>query len=120
MKTLLAVDDDTDFLDELRAGLEMYGYHVLTEPDTNDAIRLMRLLKPACVLFDLRMPKKHGFQFFDEIKSDPELRRIPAIAMSGFCVDDSDTYLSIFGIKRFLKKPFSPQDVVNMIQCAVK
>jgi len=119
MKTLLAVDDDVDFLDELRIGLELCGYHVLTEPDPAEALKLMRVIKPACILFDLRMPKTHGFQFFEDMKSDPVLRRIPAIAMSGYYTNDYEAYLSLLGIKRFLRKPFSPNNVSELVGSAV-
>ena len=105
---------------ELRVGLELCGYHVLTEPDPNEALKLIRALKPACILFDLRMPKAHGFQFFDSLKSDPASRRIPAIAMSSYYTEDYNAYLSLFGIKRFLRKPFSPDNVLKLIGPAIR
>lgn len=120
MQTLLAVDDDVDFLDELRTGLELCGYHVLTEPDPMEALKLIQAIKPSCVLFDLSMPKTHGFQFFEKLKSDPALRKIPAIAMSGFHTATSESYLSIFGIKKFLKKPFSPDEALKMVKSVVR
>ena len=120
MNTLLAVDDDVDFLEELRVGLELCGYHVLTEPDPNEALKLVRAIKPTCILFDLRMPKIHGFQFFEQLRADPALRRIPAIAMSSYYTNDYDAYLSLLGIKSFLRKPFSPDNVLEMVRSTAR
>jgi len=120
MKKILAVDDDVDFLEELGTALEIYDYQVITNPDPVDAVRHAREVKPDCILFDLRMPGKHGFQFSEALKEDPELKRIPSIAMSGHYSDDYEMYLSIFGINKFLKKPFSPNDAMGMIQSTLK
>ena len=46
---------------------------------------------PDLVFLDLRMPKVDGFQVLAEMKSDPELRRIPVIVMSS---SDTETDLA--------------------------
>lgn len=120
MKTILAVDDDIDFLEELKIALELYDYKVMTNADPSDAVRQMQEAKPDCILFDLRMPKKHGFQFSEDVRTDHALRRIPAIAMTGFYTSDYDVCLDAFGISRILKKPFSPDDAVGMIKSVLK
>lgn len=38
--------------------------------------------RPSLVLLDLNLPKKDGLQVLREIKSDPELRRIPVVVLS--------------------------------------
>jgi two-component system, chemotaxis family, response regulator Rcp1 len=38
--------------------------------------------RPSLVLLDLNLPKKDGLQVLREIKSDPELRRIPVVILS--------------------------------------
>ena len=37
---------------------------------------------PDLILLDLNMPIKNGFEVLDEIKQDPELKRIPVIIMT--------------------------------------
>jgi two-component system cell cycle response regulator DivK len=115
MKTILAVDNDVDFLQEFEMALELYGYRVIINDDPSDAINQARQIKPDCILFDLKMPKKHGFQFSEEVKQDSTLRRIPTIAMTAFYNKDYDVCLDAFGISRCLKKPFSPDEAMKMI-----
>jgi CheY-like chemotaxis protein len=38
--------------------------------------------RPDLVLLDLNMPRKDGREVLDEIKSDPDLRRIPVVVMT--------------------------------------
>lgn len=67
MKTIFAVDDDVDFLEELGLALSLMGYRVVTNADPIGAIDQARKLNPDCILFDLRMPNHHGFQFSEEL-----------------------------------------------------
>lgn len=119
MKTILAVDNDESFLEELSIALELYDYRVVTCPDPVDALNTARQTNPDCILFDLKMPGKHGFQLFEDLRQDPLLRKIPAIAMTGHYSEDYDMFMDIFGICRLLKKPFSPDDAISMIKSAI-
>jgi CheY-like chemotaxis protein len=38
--------------------------------------------RPACILLDLCLPRKNGFQLLEEIKQDESLKDIPVIVMS--------------------------------------
>ena len=66
------------------------------------------------------MPGKSGFQIAHELKSSPELQQIPIIAMTEFFKDGYKTFLDICGIKRCLKKPFNPLDVIMEIKAVLK
>src|SRR5713101_146825 len=44
--------------------------------------------RPDLILLDLNLPKKSGREVLEEIKQDPELKRIPVIIMT--TVDDRD------------------------------
>ena len=38
--------------------------------------------KPDLILLDLNLPRKNGFEVLQEIKSDPDLRRIPVVVLT--------------------------------------
>ena len=63
--------------------------------------------RPGLILLDLNMPRKDGRQALQEIKSDPELRRIPVVMFTtSRRAADMERGLSL-GATRFEIKPSS-------------
>lgn len=117
---IMVVDDDEEFLEELRETLNLSGYRVIIVNDSTTALDTACTMKPDVILLDLKMDKKSGFKIADELKRVPETAHIPTIAMSGFYVQKyHNLLLKICGIKRFLKKPFNPLDVIAKIEAAL-
>ena len=115
-KKIMVVDDDKEFLEELRETLALSGYDLLA---VNDATRVLDTAiseKPDVILLDLKMPQKSGFQVADELRHLSEVSHIPIIAMSAYLKDEYASLLNICGIKRCLSKPFYPLDVIAEIE----
>ena len=60
---------------------------------------------PDLVFLDLKMPKVDGFQVLAEMKSDPELRRIPVIVMSSSSAENDLVRAYDAQIAAYLVKP---------------
>lgn len=118
-KRVLIVDDDKDFLDELNETLALSGYEMTAVNDSLEALDTAARVKPDVILIDLKMPKKSGFQLADELRHLSGLGRIPIIAMTAFYKDEYTPLMRICGIKRWLKKPFNPLDVIAEIEEAL-
>jgi|SRR3990167_1352246 len=116
---IMVIDDDKEFLDELKELLESSGYDLAAVNDADAAIESAKGIKPALILLDLKMPKKSGFQLANELRYFSELAGVPIIAMSAFYKDDYKSLLDICGIKRCLTKPFQPLDVIAEIEDAL-
>jgi chemotaxis family two-component system response regulator Rcp1 len=63
--------------------------HVSSVGDGMEAINLLRqkgiyakAKRPDLILLDLNLPKKNGREVLDEIKQDPDLRRIPVVVVT--------------------------------------
>ena len=118
-RKVMIIDDDKEFLDELKEMLESSGYNSVAVNDAGAAIEVAKEIKPAAILLDLKMPKKSGFQLANELRCFSELARVPIIAMSAFYNDDYKPLLDVYGIKRCLTKPFRPLDVIAEIEEAL-
>jgi len=75
--------------------------------------------RPDLILLDLRMPRKNGFEVLDEVKSDPELRRIPVVVMTSS--DDDKDVLEAYNrhVNCYVTKPVDLNQfkkVVNSIE----
>ena len=61
--------------------------------------------RPGVILLDLNMPKKDGREALAEIKSDPDLRRIPVCVLTTSS-DEEDIFRTYdLGVNSFMTKP---------------
>ena len=69
--------------------------------------------RPALILLDLNMPRKDGREALQEIKSDPELRRIPVVVLttSNSDMDVQQSYDA--GVNAYITKPARFADMVD-------
>jgi CheY-like chemotaxis protein len=88
---VLAVEDNAGDVDLLREGFKRKGLAVnLTVlSDGEDVLPFLRRQQafesaavPDLILLDLNLPGKDGREVLAEIKSDPELRRIPVVVLT--------------------------------------
>ncbi len=61
--------------------------------------------RPGLILLDLNMPKKDGRQALKEIKSDPDLRRIPVVALTTSRAEEDIVRTYDLGVSSFVTKP---------------
>ena len=115
-KKIMIVDDDKEFLEELRETLVLSGYDLVAVNDATMALDLANSARPDVILLDLKMPQKSGFQVADELRHLSDVSHIPIIAMSAYLKDDYTSLLNICGIKKCLRKPFHPLDVIAQIE----
>ncbi|MDD5595094.1 MAG: response regulator [Candidatus Omnitrophica bacterium] len=115
-KKVMIIDDNQEFLEELKEALRLSGYDTVALNDPLSARDIAILEKPDIVLLDLKMPGKSGFQVADEIRHFSELVQVPIIAMTGFFKEGYGPLLNLCGIKKCLKKPFNPLDIIAEIE----
>lgn len=61
--------------------------------------------RPGIILLDLNMPKKDGREALEEIKADPDLRRIPVVVLTTSRTEE-DIYRSYdLGVSGYIAKP---------------
>lgn len=111
---ILVVDDETAILQATKCSLEAYNYRVLIANDGIEAISLCARYKHqiAVALVDMMMPLMDGPTTIQNLqKIDPQIK---AIAVSGFVANDKLKEAS--GIKGFIAKPYTVQDLLQMLQ----
>ncbi len=70
---------------------------------------------PGIILLDLNMPKKDGREALKEIKADPNLRRIPVIALTTSKAEEDIIRTYDLGVNSFITKPVSFESFVNKL-----
>jgi CheY-like chemotaxis protein len=85
---ILVVDDDHDFVDVVKTLLQGEAYEVVVAYDGKEGVAKAKEENPDLMLLDIIMPEEDGFLTADEFKKDPNLSKIPIIAVSSFSGGD--------------------------------
>jgi CheY-like chemotaxis protein len=72
--------------------------------------------RPSLILLDLNMPRKDGREALREIKSDPELRRIPVVVLTTSKADTDVSRIYELGANSFIAKPVTFDSLVNVMK----
>jgi DNA-binding response OmpR family regulator len=118
---VMIVDDDSEFLQELKEILDLSGYEVTQISDPKAVVRKAADMVPDVILLDLKMEGLNGFEVADQLKHNDKTGHVPIIAMTGFFTEEEHMALmNICGIERCILKPFNPLDVISAIEMALK
>jgi CheY-like chemotaxis protein len=72
--------------------------------------------RPGLILLDLNMPRKDGREALREIKTDPELRRIPVVVLTTSKADTDIAVIYDLGANSFISKPFQFEALVSVMK----
>ena len=91
--------------------------------DGEDAMAFLRrqgkyaeAVRPNLILLDLNMPRKDGREALREIKSDPNLKRIPVIVLTTSKADTDISKIYELGANSFISKPVSFDSLVEVMK----
>jgi len=121
VETILIIDDDRDFVGFLARLLEdrVRPYRVLAAYRGSDGLELIRRHKPDLVFLDLVMPDMDGVEVLRCMRSEPDLRHIPVVIVSGRG-DQGDTGM-LSGVITFTKaEGFQPAQMTRWIGAILK
>ena len=120
MSRILVVDDDPDFVEIIRTILLKEKYEVDTAANGDQALEKVRTEKPDLIILDIMMSTiLDGVSVSQELREDPELRKIPLVMVSSIAstehaeVFPTDEYLHV---DRWLSKPVQPQDLLAAVR----
>jgi two-component system KDP operon response regulator KdpE len=114
-KRVLVVDDQPMVLKFIEIDLKLRGFEVVGATSGNEALELMKTVKPDIILLDMIMPGINGFEMLKELRIFTDL---PVIAFSA-APENQDEALRC-GANDFMHKPFNPDDMVRRIGVLLK
>jgi CheY-like chemotaxis protein len=75
---------------------------------------------PGLILLDLNMPKKDGREALEEIKGDPDLRRIPIVVLTTSKAEEDILSTYDLGVSGFVIKPVTFDSLVSILKAISK
>lgn len=125
-KTILLVDDDMDYLFQMKFQLERFGFKVISAESQREAEDLMQTIKPDLAIFDLMMENEDsGFILCYKMKRKyPDVPIILATAVSaetgmsfGISSEDERKWIKA---DLYLEKGIRPEQLQNEIAKLLK
>ena len=118
--TIVAIDDEIDFIDMLEDYFKLRGYEIDVASKATQGIELINGKKPDIVILDLKMPGVNGEEFLGLLKSKQPKTKV--IFVSAF--DDAGktkTRILNAGAYAYLDKPLnSLKELEKVINKAYK
>lgn len=113
--TLLVIEDDPAYLDNIEVILRMEGFRVLKALGATSALALLQQEIPDLILCDIMMPEMDGYTFFDMLKQDNALAVIPVIFITALGHRNDIRKGMAAGVDDYLTKPFSTDELVAAV-----
>ncbi len=115
-KTILAIDDDKNFLATLRDILEHEGYTVETLANPILAERHIESHKPDLLIIDVFMPERTGFNLVEDFNENKLYQDIPKIFLT--CLDDDIERMTAraSGVVHYMTKPLKPEELLKEVK----
>ena len=113
---ILVIEDNPANLELMVCLLEAYGYTPLTAEDGEAGLATIEREHPELVLCDIQMPRLNGYELAQRMKANPELRKIPLVAVSALAmVGDKERGLAA-GFDGYIFKPIETRTFVAEVE----
>jgi len=119
-ESILVVDDEEILRDLMKNVLGDLGYEAMLASNGEEAVEVYREHKEEIdlVIVDMVMPKMGGKKTFEELKRiDPGVK---ALLASGYSKNKAVQRILDLGVKGFLHKPFSVQEISRKVREVLK
>jgi CheY-like chemotaxis protein len=115
MKVLLVEDtEDNRFM--LKRLLEMSSYDVVEAVNGEEAVRMASSEHPDIILMDLSLPVVDGLGATRQIRSLPDMRQTPIIAVSAHDTADFHSEALAAGCNAYITKPIDFGELEDLVQ----
>ncbi|MEH2198611.1 ATP-binding protein [Nostoc sp.] len=116
---ILLADDNADMRDYVKRLLGQQ-YEVESVADGLAALDSARGRVPDLVLTDVMMPELDGFGLLQELRADPQTRKVPIILLSARAGEEARVEGLKAGADDYLIKPFSARELLARVEAALK
>lgn len=116
-KKIFIINDDKEYLEEIKESLELNGYKVDIFFDKGSPLKDIKKVKPDVIIIDHKNDNKTAIDIAKKLNNDLELSMIPIILVSSFYDKFDYPKLKIdFGITECFTKPVSPSVIEGVIK----
>jgi len=112
---ILVIDDEPQVTEIVETFLTSAGHTVYVDNVASSGLKKAKELKPDLILLDIMMPEIDGYDICNNLKNDPDTANIPVLFLTGKDRGDDMGRSFQVGGDMFIKKPFSCDRLLEII-----
>jgi CheY-like chemotaxis protein len=112
---ILLVDDQSDTLEVLAATFESCGFDTVSCRSAAEALHAVDLGTFDLLISDIAMPLIDGLELIRSLRQRPDLRSVPAIALTGYASENDAQAAITAGFDLHLAKPVDPSELTTLV-----
>lgn len=116
---ILVIDDSRVIQKTVKSMLPPGNFDVVEAKDGEEGLNKIHSDKPSLIMLDFLLPKRSGWEVFQEIQADANLRKIPLLVMSGRKEEVTEKISEPFEFFEFIEKPFEKKQLLGAIKSAM-
>lgn len=119
-RPIVVADDEPNILEFLSKALNKHGYEVRKARRGEEALDVIREIRPALVILDILMPGIDGVDICKMMRADVEMADIPVVFLSALDTARLHAVADEAGATDYLSKPVNLADLINMVGTYLK
>jgi len=116
MYTIMVVDDSPFIVDIFVTMLQKGGYQAVAAYGGEEALELLRTVKPDLILLDIMMEPMDGWETLMRIKNDRELKDIPVMMLTAKQLTPNEAQEYGIYIEDYVMKPITQKELYEAIE----
>ena len=118
-RTILVIEDDPDARLLINSVLCHAGFHVVLAADGQEGLEKVPLASPDLIVTDVAMPRLNGLGLIQAIRSTPDFKSVPILAITSFGTERAMEALRA-GANRALARPVRNELMLEFVNDLLK
>lgn len=114
-RNALVIEDDTIMGQMVSEILSDIGFEVTAAPNGMIALEKLKQQPIDFIILDILLPEMDGFEIYQKLQANPNTKDIPVIIVTAWADSRHLEKASQAGIKHFLAKPFTEDELLLAI-----
>lgn len=114
---IVCIEDDPKTIDLVKLILKKEGFEVTGVDNGRDGLSVIEEIRPDLVLLDLMMPDMDGWEVYQSMRANENMRQVPVIVLTAKAQSiDKVLGLHIAKVDDYITKPFSPGELIQSVR----
>ena len=113
---ILIIEDNEKNRKLVRNVLQVKGYKTIESETAEEGIKLAIEKSPSLILMDIQLPGMDGITALKHLKTDPETKSIPVIAITASAMTYNRVTMLAEGFDGYQTKPISVKDFLEEVR----